>query len=167
MNSRIVLVVLLSAVLIALTPGPASAGTSAPLTICNKTAETLTIAFGYHSPGVNDPADHSVLTGPFVSRGWGRIASGECHTFSNPFNARYMFWFGLSGTRIFAGPESNTTDALCVPNWLNGGTIPAFTYEDENQSSEACMPSGSTANVFMRSRAVDTWVDPVVNFTGQ
>src|SRR5689334_16816836 len=84
------------AMLTALTSSPALAYSSAPLTFCNKTDNKVFLAVGYHSPGVNDPADHSLLTGPFVSRGFFAVESGNCITEPNPFDARYMFWFAFS-----------------------------------------------------------------------
>src|SRR5689334_11657991 len=67
------------------------AAEAAPLTICNHFSEHIRVAYGYYSSGVND--SNNVLTGPLVSRGWWYVEPGQCQTFDNPFNARYMYWF--------------------------------------------------------------------------
>jgi uncharacterized membrane protein len=149
-----------------LIPAPALAYSSAPLTICNKTSEGVVVAIGYHSPGVNDPADRSVLTGPFISRGWKEIAPGECHDFSNPFSARYMFWFGWGkkdgGIDIGKLAESHTdTSDFCTNNFAADGNVPAFTYESENESETACK---QVDGFWVAPLVVDTWVNPIVNF---
>jgi uncharacterized membrane protein len=169
MDSRLksVAVAFLGAMLAVSIPAPASAYSSAPLTICNKTPDSMVVAIGYHSPGVNDPADHSVLTGPFVSRGWREIAPGECHDFSNPFGARYMFWFGWGkkngGVDAEKLAESRTgTSEFCAGNFVTAdGNVSGFTYESENTSETTC----KQANGFwVAPLVVDTWVDPTVNF---
>jgi uncharacterized membrane protein len=155
---------------------PAAAYSSAPLVICNKSPELLQkVVIGYHSPGVNDPADHSLLTGPFVTRGFWKIAPGECTTFDNPFGARYMFWFiasyhyngSIDGGGLVPQADPNR---WCVPNFYNGGPTPAFTFEDENAKdpsghSDACWKNG--ANFWALFHSVDTWVNPELDFTGQ
>jgi uncharacterized membrane protein len=160
---------------------PAQAYSSQPLTICNKTSAVLGIAFGYHSPGVNDPADHSLLTGPFVTIGWKTLDPGACGTFDNPFNARYMYWFGTSkdfhdnimavgNETYYASPQ----ERFCVTNYFSstrGTTVRNFTFESENvkdpsgmSASDACQGAGD--NLWVRFRSVDTWVNPTVDFTG-
>jgi len=155
---------------------PAAAYTSAPLTICNKSPVTLNVAIGYHSPGVDDPADHSVLTGPFVTRGWRAIEAGACYTFQNPFDARYMFWFGWStqynnnaiAVGTITSPQGDPT-RFCITDYFEP-TVPGFTFEAENVKdptfqTDACRSSGK--NNWVSFKMVDTWVDPTVNFTGQ
>lgn len=160
-----------------------AAGTG--LTVCNQNSRTAGVAVGYHSPGVNDPADHSILTGPFVSRGWTYVAAGECYTFPNPFGARYMFWFaltrGINETNILPNHDPhavNTTNGLwstnsdvffCAASYYENpthadGKLPPFTYEDENESETACHTG--EYNLWLPVRKVDTWVDARVNFTG-
>jgi uncharacterized membrane protein len=154
---------------------PAAAYASAPLTICNQSPVALNVAIGYHSPGVDDPADHSVLTGPFVTRGWGTIDAGACHTYENPFEARYMFWFGFStqynNNAIAVGsitsPQGDPT-RFCVTDYFN--PAPGFTFEAENLKdltfqTDACRSSGK--NIWVSFNMVDTWVNATVNFTGQ
>lgn len=165
-----------------LAAAPASAQSSAPLTVCNKTSLALGTAIGYHTPGVSDPADHSLLTGPFVTRGWASIAPGTCHSFDNPFNARYMFWFGYStqyhndvfGTGWTPASTVAATQnpvAWCVPNFFKNA--PGFTYERENTkvddptgATDYCV-GADTPNMWVYFNMVDTWIDPTVNFTGQ
>ena len=154
---------------------PAVAYTSQPLTICNKSPVTLHVAFGYHSPGVDDPADHSVLTGPFVTRGWGTVEPDTCHTYENPFSARYMFWFGFStqynnnaiAVGTITSPQGDPT-RFCVTDYFN--PAPGFTFEAENVKdptflTDACRSAGK--NIWVSFAMVDTWVDATVNFTGQ
>ena len=172
----------LALIVVALTsPAHADSGKSAPLTICNKMSAKLDVATGYYSPGVHDPSDHSALTGPFVSRGWSEIASGNCKSFENPFSARYMFWFAY-------GKDLNENEMMsvfmrnpawrthfCVTNYFTGaGTnVPGFTHEDENVSVAACDQAGGGADpaathttMWVTSRQVDTWINSTVNFTG-
>lgn len=160
---------------------------SKPLTFCNKTSNPVGVAYGYFTPGANDPADHSVLTGPFVSLGWRTLSPGQCGTFENPFNARYVFWYGVSrnyNTDVFTlmymrdpqkppvGPEPVH---FCVTNYHNASSddiTPSFTYEDENLSRDNCDRTGGANTVggshtlWVIPKKVDTWVDAVVNFTG-
>src|SRR5690348_6984232 len=67
---------------------------AAPLTLCNRMSDHIRVAVGYFSSGVSDTKN--VLSGPFVSRGWWTVEPGQCQTFDNPFNARYMFWFAFA-----------------------------------------------------------------------
>jgi hypothetical protein len=158
----------------------ASAGQSAPLTFCNKTPDKVGVAIGYFTPGLTDPADHSILTGPFVSRGWSFFEPGQCGMFPNPFGARYMFWFGFSkgyhDSEIAAMFMRNPDLPLhfCVTSYFVGDTqVPAFTYEDENASVAACdlaggvTPSERGHTLVVTPQTVDTWVNATVNFTGQ
>ena len=171
---RFVLAALLFAVVTALVPTSASAYQSAPLNFCNNTSDPVGVAVGYHSPGVKDPADHSVLTGPFVSRGWWLVTVGACQTLDNPFGARYMFWFAepIRNNDLKLPPSanglSNTPDDFCVSNWLSPRGAPSFTYEDENVSLKACeSPDKDPIPVWITPHSVDTWIDPNVSFTRQ
>lgn len=160
---------------------PAWAQTSTGMTICNQSPNAVTTAIGYHSPGVGDPADHSILTGMFVTRGWLRIEAGACHTFQNPFNARYMYWYGFDSHRNPSGPSTSADTAMtnplvwCVNNYwyINA----PFTYEIENSKTNDsenvvnhCNFSNSAATDFtgywVYFNLVDTWVAPRVNLTG-
>jgi uncharacterized membrane protein len=155
MKSYVVVIALAGVLLALAVPGNASAGT--PLAICNQTSEGLTVAIGYHSSGVNDTAGSNILTGPFVSRGFWTVNPGKCQQFDNPFNARYMFWFGISKSgKIF---DASGSDHFCV-------SINPFTFEDENVSEDACTHS-QTGVRWVGVRAVDLMVDPTVNFNGQ
>jgi hypothetical protein len=170
--------------------GSASANpVSTSLFICNKTAGELSVVVGYHSPGVNDPADHSLLTGPFVSEGWETVHPGKCGTFPNRFAARYMFWFGFIPPKTQAEYDHLANEAwlsgaddsdyhFCITNYLHnwsGPKIPDFTYESENRSSEECNragggrfePGSPVRNLWVKVQKVDTWVNPVADFTGQ
>jgi uncharacterized membrane protein len=161
--------------LAAVSVAPASAQTSAPLTLCNKTDVPLNTAIGYHTPGTNDGPDHNLLTGPFVTKGWEAIAPGACHTFENPFNARYMFWFGTStkfnSDEMQAGnivKPSMDPNLYCIPRFDHGA--PPFVFEDENarvppDQTDPCEASGK--NMWADFRSVDTWVSSTINFTGQ
>jgi uncharacterized membrane protein len=133
----------------------AHAQTSSGLNFCNKTAVLVGVAVGYHSPGVNDPPDHSILTGPFVSRGWWAVEPGKCQTIENPFNARYMFW---SDYQVLGGWGYAET------YFCRSAGPKAFTFEDENESLNACQAAGK--GVWVPSHKVDTAVDATVNFTG-
>ena len=172
--AKLILITLLGELLVSLIPTSASAYASAPLTFCNQASSHVIVATGYHSPGVNDPADHSVLTGPFVSTGWTDIQPGTCITFPNPFNARYMFWYavskGFNDNEIVARSmaDSPSPEKFCVTDYF-GSVIRAFTFEQENVSAAACLsPSTGNANgnLWPNARLVDTWVNATVNFTG-
>ena len=155
----------------------AEAYQSAPLNFCNNTAAMWVLRVGYHSPGVNDSAN--VLTGPFVSRGWWLVAAGACQTFDNPFAARYMFWFATGkGYNDKERPPSdwpanaiNTPNDFCVNDYLEryyqNKPIPAFVFEAENASIDACKPPGKSDYIWVTPKIVDTWVSPNVSFTGQ
>ena len=156
------------------TSAPASAQISAPLTLCNQTDVPLNIAIGYPTLGVDDGPNHNLLTGPFVTKGWGTIAPGACHTLENPFKARYMYWFGFStkfnSTEMQAGSIVKPPlgpNLYCIPKFEHGSS--SFTFEDENvrptDQGDPCEASGK--NMWATFRPVDTWVDATVNFTGQ
>ena len=168
------------AISILFNPTAASAGQSAPLTFCDKTSEKVGVAIGFFTPGLTDPADHSVLTGPFVSRGWSFVEPGQCGTFENPFGARYMFWFGFSkgfhDSEIAAMFMRNPNLPLhfCVSRYFVGDRqVSAFTYEAENISVAACDSAGGVTpsepghTLWVTPETVDTWVNATVNFTGQ
>jgi hypothetical protein len=162
-------IALTGAVLLFANPQPVSAA-GTPLTICNQTPADLTVAAGYHSSGVNDVAGSRVLTGPFVSRGWWTIAPKKCTNVENPFNARYMFWFGVNRIGLNTGLLFWDTngDHFCIPSLLRpSGT---FTFEDENVSQAACEKGPvtiNTANLWANVRKVDVMVNPTVNFSGE
>jgi uncharacterized membrane protein len=169
-------VAIVAAMLVLFIPVSASAYTSAPLTFCNQMSINVSVTTGYHSPGVGDPADNSILTGPFVTTGWYQFAPGECAALANPFNARYMFWFGMNNQFMNSQRaqtivrDQNLPDSFCVPNYFNIANVPSFTFEDENKSPAACgdtdgAPQGH--NLWVHPRTVDTWVNATVNFTGQ
>lgn len=158
----------------------AFAYSSAPLTVCNKIAFPIGVAFGYYTPGTHDPADHSLLTGPFVSRGWMTIEVGQCATIPNPFNARYVYWFptfNIYDDRVRAMRTADAPQHFCVNNFLYPSgpapvasmPVPAFTYERENESAAACDTDTSmdAHNFWVIPREVDTWVNPTVDFTPQ
>jgi uncharacterized membrane protein len=167
-------IALVGATVLLASANPASAGTN--LTICNKTSAVLHIAVGYHSSGVNDSADSKVLTGPFVSRGFTSTAPGKCDFFTNPFSARYMFWWATdqdvlnAGMTVWAGTNE---DHFCIPNTRMAGPIHPFTFEVENRSEDACTHSQTSTtaatsnNSWVRVRRVDLMVDPTVTFYGQ
>ena len=154
---------------------PAAAQTSQPLTICNKTDVPLNIAAGYPTLGVDDGPNHNLLTGPFVTKGWGTVAPGACSTVENPFNARYMWWFGtstkfnssLAAAGSIVKPPMGV-NLYCIPNVFDHSSGP-FVFEDENvrptDQGDPC--EGSGQNVWVTFRPVDTWVSATVNFTGQ
>ena len=158
------------------TSAPASAQMSAPLTICNKTDAPVIVAAGYPTLGVDDGPNHNLLTGPFVTKGWGTIAPGACHVIENPFKARYMYWLGFStkltsdDAEIQVGtlvkPPAGGANLYCIPKFENG-TGP-FTFEDENvrpsDQGDPCEASGK--NMWAQFQPVDTWVSATVNFTG-
>jgi len=145
------------------------------LTICNKTAEILAVAVGYYTPGVNDPADHHVLTGPFVSQGWYAVAPTKCTTIANKFNVRYMFWFAYSKVlnnqdsgiqfALVGNPwTTSSDDRFCVTNYFTSGKAKTFTYEDENAGLLQC--NNDRNNSWVPVRKVDTLVNAIVQFDG-
>jgi uncharacterized membrane protein len=153
-------IILAGTALAILSPVSASAYSSQPLTFCNKSVLAASVAYGYYSPGVSDPADHSVLTGPFVSLGWWAVEPGACQTLTDPFDGRYIFWFAFD-RRFTADQAASASPAL--PDHFCMGEH-KFTFEDENASAEACTRSdGKWINV----RKVDTWVNATVDFSGQ
>jgi uncharacterized membrane protein len=184
---RAIVAIAVAAAILAFRSEPASAYSSAPLTFCNKSPDKVILADGYHSPGVNDPKDRSILTGPFVSEGWHEFAPGECQSIANPFDARYMFWFAVSWRKgglntdlvaVAAMHNNALQDSFCIGNyfttWFDGGPISAFTFEDENASVAACdsargnvilVADGKT--LWVNGHSTDTWVNPTVDFTGQ
>lgn len=177
----IAVIALAGATLTLSNPRPASAA-GTQMNICNQTSAPLTVTIGYHSSGVNDAAGSNVLTGPFVSRGFLVVAPGKCEGFANPFNARYMFWWGhnevgLNGIRtIYSDPKinygpwtTNGNDHFCIPNVYGPNFIEGFTFEDENASEAACEKghaSQNGPNLWVSVRAVDLLVDATVKFTG-
>lgn len=174
------LVALLCAVVTALIPTSASAYQSAPLNFCNKSPNQVNVAVGYHSPGVNDPADHSVLTGLFVSKGWYQIAAGACQSLDNPFGARYMFWYAFSKGYndkefdVVMNNDVNGFSAFCISDYFAralpaGASVPDFTFEQENVSVRECGIGlhHNPETLWVTPQMVDTWVGPDVSFTGQ
>ncbi len=163
------------------TPSSAFAYTSAPLTVCNKVNFKLILAYGYHSPGIHDPADHTLLTGPFVSRGWWSVEPGQCTTLENPFGARYMYWFAagamggpMSDSDVLAIRNADVPQHFCIDNYIypSGPGVPAYTadaaafvYEDQNVSAAACDPNASmqAPNLWVAAHEVDTWVNATVD----
>jgi uncharacterized membrane protein len=146
--------------------GPAFAAPSAaPLTFCNRTSSTVSVAIGYYSSGTDDGTNHNLLTGPFVSRGWWDVNPNQCQSFPNPFDARYMFWFPLEPHEPRSHrPVDNVTSSgthMCITG--NG-----FTFEDQNVSIDACHAdhlAGTPAGVrWVLAYKVDTAVDPTANF---
>lgn len=180
-----IIAALVLGVAVILAAAPASAQASKGMTICNQSSYPLATAIGYHSPGVNDPADHSLLTGPFVTRGWLRIEPGACHTFENPFNARYMYWYGwtypdhntltkpVTGEATSASVAMTNPLAWCVKAYLDDPS--AFTYEVENTKSNDASNITNNCNFkgdkmtgwWVFFDLVDTWVDSKASFTGQ
>jgi uncharacterized membrane protein len=155
--SRIVLIALLGAVLTLISSTAASAYSSAPMNFCNKTSKALILAYAYHSPGVSDPADHSILTGPFLSQGWRRVDPQKCTTVSHPFDARYIFWFSYSAAQSQSEADGNynalkgmhadpSPESICVTDFF-GRSADAFTFEDENESVAACDKAGGSGEV--------------------
>jgi Protein of unknown function (DUF1036) len=155
--------------ILALSPSPASA---ANLTFCNRTSTPVGIAVGYYSSGANSDASPDVLTGPFVSHGWWLVDPGHCDPVDNPFDARYMFWFGISKglndnyVNVQAMEASNSERHFCVPWYFgtDGKSTKSFTLEDENRSLEACHAGAS--RLWVVPQMVDVAVDPTVNYTG-
>lgn len=158
-----------------------------PMTFCNRTANEMGVAVAYHTPGVNDSADHAVLTGPFVSQGYVHLQPGSCRTFDNPSSARYMFWFAYSSALNTSpgliGMMSSTgvvhpQYSFCVRRFFVSNAqelVPAFTYEDENVSSAACYQAGGRTDgppasdgdtLWVTGNKVDLLVNPNVDFTG-
>lgn len=103
-----------------------------------------------------------MLTGPFVTQGWWHVSGGQCQSFANPFDARYMFWFPVAQTRNPLDDTTNSGRHMCVSGKL-------FTFEEQNVSIDACHadPAATSAGVrWVVGHRVDTEVDPNVNFTG-
>jgi uncharacterized membrane protein len=166
---RWLLFALVTVLLYVSAPQAIASASGTPMQFCNRSSAPVNIAVGYHSSGPNDTPNSNVLTGPFVSIGWWGIAAGACHSFDNPFSARYMFWYGF--TPLNASPKlawtANGIDFFCVANYL-GTTAHAFTYEDENASQAACQSRANQdgANIWESVRKVDLIVNPLVNFDG-
>lgn len=145
---------------------------AANMTFCNRTSAQVGIAVGYYSSGVSTDASPNVLTGPFVSHGWWLIDPGSCDPVDNPFNARYMFWFGISKglndnyVNVQAMESSNSERHFCIPWYFgtDGKSTKSFTLEDENRSLEACHAGAS--RLWVVPHMVDIAVDPTVNYTG-
>jgi hypothetical protein len=137
------------------------------------------VAVGYHSTGVNDTPGSGILTGPFVSTGWtSEIAPGRCVNYANPFNARYMFWWGAVANGINYARTVwavSGDNSFCIPNIYGSGSQSGdiarqFTFEYENVSKAAC-ESGSAnprigPNLWVPVRMVDLAVNPTVSFDG-
>jgi len=150
-------------------PSPTfAAATVGPLNFCNRTSAKVAVAAGYYSQGVRDT--RNMLTGPFVSRGWWFVEAGQCQSFANPFDARYMFWFPVRPENPTSVPPdsnadfspidtTNTAVHMCI-------TSHSFTFEDENVSFYACHKDRAVHTRWVVPHKVDTAVDPTVNFTG-
>lgn len=154
-----------------ITPSRASAS-SAPLTFCNRTSDSASVAAGYYSQGISDPSDHSILTGPLISRGWWKVEPGQCVSISNPFDARYVFWYAVSKgyndgeMTVYSLELADLPGRLrfCVPNYFTAGAGQgAFQFEDQNVSYAACHADGK---IWVLVHKTDTAVDPTVNFMG-
>ena len=129
-------------------------------------SDHLRVAVGYFTSGVNDSGN--VLSGPFASRGFWIIQPGQCQTFDNPFNARYMFWFAFAhgindDMSAITGARTDERLHFCVPNYF-GAQVASFTYEDENVSAAACDQAGNA--LWVVPRKVDTLIESSVNVTG-
>jgi uncharacterized membrane protein len=177
MYVRLIFVALLGMIAV-VAPTSASAATSAALNFCNRTANPVNVAVGYYSAGVKDPADHSILTGPFVSRGYWTVMPTQCETFENPFGARYMFWFGWSNGFNEHGHTFNgrghidemaqmrvkpSSYGFCVSNYYGDviRQVPPFTFEDENASPSACEPivHGEALDAMNEGEALEAMAD--------
>ena len=157
--------VLSAATLVISVPAAAEPPT-APLNFCNRTSEEVDVAVGYYSSGIHDEQSSNVLTGPFVTRGWWGVSGGQCQSFANPFDARYMFWFPIqrtARTHIPVDDTANPARHMCISG-------ASFTFEDQNVSIDTCHadPAATTsAGVrWVVGHKVDTEVDPNVSFTG-
>lgn len=160
-STAIALVVALVAAALAVPSAPArAAGT--PLRVCNHSSIRINVAGGYHSPGTDN--SETVLTGPFVSKGWYVLEPGECVSIPNPFSARYMYWSGYTAQGVLW----NDGDVhFCVPNLSE--KPPRFTFEEENQSQAACEGSAYDSagpNQWIVARRVDVADDPSDEYTG-
>src|SRR5215469_2685216 len=159
--------------MVALSPVRAAAD-GRQLQICNQSsAELNNVVIGYYSRGSNDTQD--TLSGPFVSIGYWSIAAGKCASFANPFNARYIFWWGhQNGIMNTSGGADWTTNGgrhFCIPNVHGpaGIALSSFTFEDENESEAACEasygPDSAVGhNIWVPVRKVDLEVNPTVTF---
>lgn len=138
---------------------------AAPMNFCNRTSDEVMVALGYYSSGVDDGANHNLLTGPFVSRGWFSVRANQCQVFPNPFNARYMFW--IATDRNVQHPPVEDAASSGTHMCITGTT---FTFEDQNVSSAACHTDPAALTkwqvAWVLPKKVDTEVDPNVNFTG-
>ena len=152
-------------------PSPASA---TQLNLCNQTSAHLEVAVGYYSAGRGQTSTH--LSGPFVSTGWWDLSAGQCRNFANPFNARYMFWWGAQRIGINSSGSmwnTNGIDHFCIPNFHGpAAEISAYwTFVRKNESKAACESSSSNPaighNLWVAARKVDLLASPTVNFTGQ
>lgn len=142
-----------------------------PLTVCNKMPSRALVAVGYFSSGVSDT--ENTLSGPFVSRGWWPVHPGECHTFPNPFNARYMFWYAFDPDISSLGLNDNDLVVMgmrilpglhmCVTDYFHGDVARAFTHEDENVSKDTC--DQVTNALWVLPNKVDTLIQSQVNIT--
>ena len=161
--------ILIALAVAALVPSCASADQAQPLNVCNNAADRVIVAVGYHRPDAADPGDHSLLTGPYVSKGWYQIPAGTCQTIDNPVDARYMFWFGWStgvhDTKASLAAMGAAADPanFCVSDYFAAGQLSDFLYEDENVSSKDCRRASGW---WITPDKVDTWLNPNVSFTG-
>jgi|SRR5580658_3601923 uncharacterized membrane protein len=167
---RWLLYALVTVLLYVSTPQAIASASGTPLQFCNRSSVPVNVAVGYHSSGPNDAPNSTVLTGPFVSIGWWAIAPGACHSFDNPFSARYMFWYGFTPQYVvpkLAWTTNGGSDFFCVANY-NVTTAHAFTFEDENASPLTCQgrTTQDGANIWQNVRKVDLVVNPLVNFDG-
>jgi uncharacterized membrane protein len=147
---------------------PASAA-GIMLQFCNKSSAPIDVVVGYHSSGVNDTPNSTVLTGPFVSRGWFVYAPGECASLPNPFSARYMFWWGHQTGTLNSGStwDAYGDDHFCIADIYGPNHVDNFTFEAQNVSETACENghfSQNGANLWVGVREVDLEVDPRVSF---
>jgi hypothetical protein len=178
-----------SAIAIAISGAARSAAAEGiPLTICNRVSVTLKVAIGYHTAGPNDPVDHSLLLGPFVSDGWYDVAPGQCVNFPNPHSARYMYWFGMTtkpwftdnkvhgmynyGAALMKSQDENAPGQhFCISTFFPFAYPPVykFTYEDQNASIGACKTPvpGHDTNLWVKTREVDLTIHSEVDFTGE
>lgn len=147
-----------------------AAPSASPLTLCNQFSDRIRVAYGYYSSGVHDT--DNMLTGPLVSRGWWYVEPGQCQTFDNPFNARYMYWFAWAhGINDSLGAIQNARTSsdlhFCITNYFGTGTTYGYTFEDENADAASCdrVTSPSSA-LWVVPHKVDTAVAPTVNVMG-
>lgn len=144
--------------------GERAAATGTPISLCNRSQDTISIAYGYRSSGPNDT--DTELTGPFVSTGWRVLHAGDCAEITNPFGARYMYWTGYVWNGAFLWKDGDKY--FCVPNTTIAP--PKFTFERQNESRDACVDSdpydSGGANMWVAAREVDVEVDASAEYDG-